>query len=121
MGVRAPATTTISVGNMIFPFLLQLGDFREDDGVSAAFPRFFDAELRAVDDVGHDVFAVVFLARGSSHDPRAQRDLCETPRRAHPKSGPLKFTPKILRPEKIGVRKKKPQPPRCIFYRHIVL
>src|SRR5437899_9353516 len=62
IGVRAPATTTTSVGNIFLrgPFRGRsaFDDFGGHDGVAALFARFLEAALRAVHQIRDNVLAI---------------------------------------------------------------
>src|SRR5260370_17011995 len=61
MGVRAPATITTSVGNIISSLIrsLELGAFQRHDGVAAPFARLFHADFGAIDQVCNNILALV--------------------------------------------------------------
>src|SRR5580704_19062159 len=99
MGVRAPATTTTSVGNILPSFVcgFVFGSrwlnvlstisipqrLRRYHCVSTTLARLIHGELRAVNQVGNDVLALIFLFGGGFHDSRAQRDLRGIPWRTN--------------------------------------
>src|ERR1700687_725468 len=90
MGVRAPATITTSVGNIIFLSYsrLEFGAFQRHDGVAAPFARLFDANLGAIDQVCDNILALVIRFRHGLDDSRTQRDLRGIPRRPPPSRRP---------------------------------
>src|SRR4029077_18205335 len=87
MGVRAPATITTSVGNIIFLSYSQLefGAFQGHDGVAAPLTRFFYAYFGAIDQVCNNILTLVIRFRDGLDNSRAQRDLRSIPRRPQPR------------------------------------
>src|SRR2546425_9072979 len=61
---------------------LSSGNLRRYDRATTHFPRIFQPEFRAVDQVRNDVFAVVVRSRDRLRDTRAQRKLRPVPRRS---------------------------------------
>src|SRR5271154_215389 len=64
-------------------------DFRRvqcHHGVPALFSCFFHAELRSIDQIRHNIFAVEFVLRHRFHNSRAQCDGSRIPRRPQARS-----------------------------------
>src|SRR6266478_2703373 len=123
MGVRAPATITISVGNIIFLSYsrLEFGAFQGHDGVAAPFARFFYAYLGAIDQVCNNILTLVIRFRDGLDNSRAQRDLRGIPWWPQPRRRAPQLIGQVLRTSQAGVRQNEGQGPRSIFYRDIVL
>src|SRR5580698_7088035 len=101
--------------------LLHLRRLQRHHRIPALFPRFFHAKFRAIDQIRHNIFAVVLVLRHCFDNPRAQSNLRRVPRRPQTRSRAPQFVSKILRPSQRRVRQNKRQRPRRVFYRHIVL
>src|SRR5580700_6153792 len=130
IGVRAPATITTSVGNILTLAVLNIGVrcatsresracpkaslfcyIRHYNCVAAELTSFFDGEFRAIDQIRHDIFALIVLARRGFDDSCAQGDLRGIPGRTHAGSGTPKFLHEILRAGTRRVREDECQGP----------
>jgi len=89
--------------------------------ISAALSCFFHAEFGAIDQVGDNVFAVVFLPGRGFHDSGAQGDLRGIPWRPHARRGAPQFFHQVMCARQRRVGKYERQRPGCVFHRHIVL
>src|SRR5260370_12188839 len=105
MGVRAPATITTSVGNIIFLSYspLDFGAFQRHDGVAAAFARLFDAQLGAIDQIRNNILALVIRLRDGLDDSGAERDLRGIPGRFQTRRRPPQLIRQVMRAAPAGI------------------